>query len=262
MKKLILRWVGLVVGVAILALVFVQLGEWQLRRLDERRESNAIVVAHQGQAPLPYEQVFTKPIEDDDQWQRVVVHGTYTGDQYQVRYRNQDGAGIEVVAVMRTTQGDLLLIDRGFIRRQSGQPDPEVLPQLPNGDVEVIGYVRRSENGKPEAIEPHDYKVRLINASALGASLGETLLDGYVSRIESTPAEPEELEPLLPPELDEGPHLMYAMQWFAFSVIAAGGVAILIRADLRDRKKAKTRAAAKKAKVAESEAETPADATH
>ncbi|MEZ5085879.1 MAG: SURF1 family protein [Tessaracoccus sp.] len=261
MKKLILRWVGLVIAVAVLGVVFVQLGEWQLRRLDERRESNAIVVAHQGQEPRPYQEVFTDPIEDDDQWQRVVVHGTYTGDQYQVRYRNQDGAGIEVVAVMRTAEDDLLLIDRGFIRRQSGQPDPEVLPPVPSGEVEVIGYVRRSENGKPEATNPHDHKVRLINAEAISASLGQPLLDGYVSLIESVPTEPEELEPLPPPELDEGPHLMYALQWFAFSAIAIGGVIILIRADLRDRKKAQQRAAAK-AEAEASQAEAPADAAH
>ncbi|HMR48651.1 MAG TPA: SURF1 family protein [Arachnia sp.] len=244
MKKLILRWIGLVVGVAILAVVFVQLGEWQLRRLDERRENNAIVVEHQDASPLPYREVFTGPIADDDQWQRVVVTGTYTGDQYQVRYRNQDGAGIEVVAVMETDQGDHLLINRGFIRRQPGQPDPEILPALPAGDVEVIGYVRRSEHGKPEAIDPHEYKVRLINAEAIGSSLGIALLDGYVSVIESSPPEPSDLEPLRPPELTEGPHLMYAVQWFAFTAIAAGGVVILIRADLRDRKKAQRRAAA------------------
>lgn len=205
MKKLILRWVGLVIAVAVLGVVFVQLGEWQLRRLDERRESNAIVVAHQGQEPRPYQEVFTDPIEDDDQWQRVVVHGTYTGDQYQVRYRNQDGAGIEVVAVMRTAEDDLLLIDRGFIRRQSGQPDPEVLPPVPSGEVEVIGYVRRSENGKPEATNPHDHKVRLINAEAISASLGQPLLDGYVSLIESVPTEPEELEPLPHPSWTRAP---------------------------------------------------------
>lgn len=261
MKKLILRWVGLVVGVAILALVFVQLGEWQLRRLDERRESNAIVVAHQDQEPLPYDQVFTGPVEDDDQWQRVIARGTYTGDQYQVRYRNQEGAGIEVVAVLRTDRGDHLLIDRGFIRRQPGQPDPEVLPALPPGEVEVVGYVRRSENGKPEATDPHDHKVRLINADAISASLGVPLLNGYVSLIASTPPEPAELEPLLPPELTEGPHLMYALQWFAFSVIAAGGVIILIRADLRDRRKAQRRTAAKAGKTHADE-DAPADATH
>lgn len=54
---------------------------------------------------------------------------------------------------------------------------------------------------------------------------------------------------------------MYALQWFAFSAIAIGGVIILIRADLRDRKKAQQRAAAK-AEAEASQAEAPADAAH
>jgi cytochrome oxidase assembly protein ShyY1 len=35
--------------------------------------------------------------------------------------------------------------------------------------------------------------------------------------------------PLGPPELSEGPHLSYAAQWAIFSVIAAGGYALLLR---------------------------------
>jgi len=45
------------------------------------------------------------------------------------------------------------------------------------------------------------------------------------------------------PELGEGPHLSYAIQWFCFTAIAVAGMVVLIRGDLRDRKKMKQQAA-------------------
>jgi cytochrome oxidase assembly protein ShyY1 len=35
------------------------------------------------------------------------------------------------------------------------------------------------------------------------------------------------------PELSEGPHLSYAIQWFSFAVVALVGSAILVRRDRR-----------------------------
>ena len=64
-------------------------------------------------------------------------------------------------------------------------------------------------------------------------------IHGYITVIESDPAEAEVLVPVAPPALDEGPHLSYALQWFAFTVIGVIGIGVLVRADLRDRKKAK-----------------------
>jgi surfeit locus 1 family protein len=38
---------------------------------------------------------------------------------------------------------------------------------------------------------------------------------------------------LSPPSLDEGPHLNYAIQWFAFALIAIGGASVMIYRDRR-----------------------------
>ena len=45
----------------------------------------------------------------------------------------------------------------------------------------------------------------------------------FVDRYESTPAEPDVLEPVIKPDLSEGPHLSYAVQWFIFSLAVAVG---------------------------------------
>lgn len=264
-KKLILRWTALIILISALAYTFVQLGEWQLRRLDQRRATNARVVEHSHEDPIPYEQIMNRVMTDDDEWHVVQVTGEYTGETYQVRYRNQGGAGAEVVSPMLASDGRTVLIDRGFIYRPDGQPDPTP-PAPPTGQVTVVGYVQRDEHGKDEAVVPHEFKVRLINSEKIGESLGTELVNGYVAVFKSDPADDKLIEPMTLPSLDEGPHQGYAWQWFSFAVIAGIGVIVLIRADIRDyrkaqRKKAKKAEAAKKAQrsmsAANDDANTP-----
>lgn len=255
MKKLWLRWIALVVFVMLLGALFIRLGEWQMHRLDWRRENNARVVAYQQQAVKPYHEVFTRPITDNDQWQRVTATGTFDAkNQIQAMYRSRNKeAGSEVITPLHTTEGDWLLVDRGFIPRAQGANEVAVLPAPPSGTVTVTGYVRRSEHGKDVAITPQNGMVRLVNAPKIGTALNRQVLDGYVGLTEITPAQSGNLQPMTTPELTEGPHLSYAIQWFCFTAIAVAGAGVLIRGDLRDRKKAQARRA-RKAQAARAEA--------
>ena len=85
---------------------------------------------------------------------------------------------------------------------------------------------------------------------------------GFISLIEVTPAQSAELEPVTPPPLTEGPHQSYAWQWFAFAAIAVIGLFILIRNDLRDRKRAAERKAAGGATAPATDPQPSQEATH
>ena len=88
MRRLWVRWTLLVVFVAILGTVFVSLGQWQLDRLQERKDRNATTVANERAPILPAPEVFTKPITDADQWRRVEARGTFDGNnQFLIRTR-------------------------------------------------------------------------------------------------------------------------------------------------------------------------------
>lgn len=242
---MVMRWVGLLVFMTVMAIIFVNLGEWQLRRLDQRRERNQVVITNNAAPVRDFSQVFGGPIRDEDQWQRVRVHGTFDAThQLQVRYRaNNSQPGFEVVTPLRTDNGIVVLVDRGFIGVPRGEQIPETLPAPPTGPVDIVGHVRRSENGKDTAIVPVNNQVRLINAPAIGRSLPYPVVDGYLSALEVTPAQSGDLQPIALPEINEGPHLSYAIQWFLFTAIGVGGVVILIRGDLKQRRKDRERAA-------------------
>jgi cytochrome oxidase assembly protein ShyY1 len=238
------RWIALAVFVVVLGIVFVNLGQWQLRRLEERQQRNDVILANQASPPKPYELVFGRPIAEEDQFQRVRVTGTFDAEQqFQVRYRfNGSQPGYEVVTPLHTTTGATVLVDRGFIPVSHGEAIPDVLPAAPAGAVTVIGHVRRNEHGKSQAIDPVDNRIRLINAPAIGATLPYPVLDGWIAAVEVSPPQQAEFQPLELPEISDGPHFWYAMQWFLFAVIGLSGLFVFVRGDLKDRRTRRTTA--------------------
>lgn len=243
MRRLWLRWVGLVVLAALLVAVMVRLGEWQVHRLEGRRAANASIRTNRAEPPVAWTQLFGGPIGAEQQWRHVTVTGTFdTAHQLQVRYRSLDGdQGSEVLTPIRTADGRHVLVDRGFLPRSSSSGDDQALPAPPSGTVTVRGYVKGDENGDDSAVVPVQGKVRLINSAAISKAQGIDYPPGHIVAQSMTPAQTSALHPIGYPELDEGPHLSYAIQWFCFCVIAGVGVVILIRADVRDRRRAQER---------------------
>ena len=153
-----------------------------------------------------------------------------------MRYRRNAGdGGYEVVTPLRTASG-VVLVDRGFVATAQGTRIPDVAPPPPAGEVRVVGHVRRNEQGRRAATTPRNGQLRLIDSDAIGAALGYPVLNGYVGLLEVTPAQSGGFVPVALPELDEGPHFWYAMQWFGFTVVAAFGIVVFIRSDLRTRR--------------------------
>lgn len=236
MRRLWLRWAGLVAFVAVLGVVFVHLGQWQLDRLDQRRARNAATVANEDRPVQPLAAVFTHPITDTDQWQRVEAAGTFAEEQFIVRYRRNSGdEGYEVVTPLHTASG-VVLVDRGFVPTPQGTRIPSEAPPPPRGEVHLVGHVRRNEQGRRAAVTPVDGQLRLVNSDAIGAALGYPVLNGYLGLLEITPAQSGGFEPVTLPAIDEGPHFWYAVQWFSFTGVAVAGIVVFIRADLRTRR--------------------------
>jgi cytochrome oxidase assembly protein ShyY1 len=236
-RRLWLRWALLIIFVAVLGTVFVNLGEWQLDRLAQRRERNATTITNEQKPVRPYAQVFTRPITDADQWQRVEARGTFDADhQFIVRYRsNGDADGYEVVTPLRTATG-AVLVDRGFIPLERGTRIPSVAPAPPTGEVTLLGHVRRSEKGRRAATTPVANQMRLINSDAISATLPYPITSGYIGLLTIQPEQQGGFQPIQLPELSEGPHFWYAVQWFMFTAIAVAGIVVFIRSDLRARR--------------------------
>jgi len=236
-RRLWLRWTLLIVFVIVLGVVFVNMGQWQLDRLAQRKERNATTIANEQKPVQPYEQVFTHPITDADQWQRVEARGTFDADhQFIARYRSNGAAeGYEIVTPLRTATG-VVLVDRGFIPLARGTRIPSAAPPPPAGEVIVVGHVRRDEQGRRAAITPVDNQMRLINSGAIASKLPYPISSGYISLLTVAPEQQGGFQPIQLPELSQGPHFWYAVQWFMFTAVAIAGIVVFIRGDLRTRR--------------------------
>ena len=237
MHRLWVRWALLTAFVLAFGTACAFLGNWQLDRLHSRRERNVSTVQNEEQAVRPWDQVFTRTITDADQWQRVSATGTFDADhQYVLRYRSTtDIDGYEVVTPLRTASGNVL-VDRGIVSVTNGAQIPTVAPAPPTGVVTVVGHVRRDEEGKRSARVPVAGSMRLIDSGSIAVTLPYPVADGYIGLLTVDPPQSGGFKPIALPEISDGPHFWYAVQWFMFAGIGLAGVVVFIRGDLRERR--------------------------
>ncbi len=225
------RWALFAVAVAVVACATAWLGQWQFDRLEERKDRNGIVRANEGGDPLPVAEVAApgRGVERDDEWQLVTATGTYdTDDTVIVRYRTRDGvSGIDAVVPLETASGTALLVDRGWMPTDNqGDAGIEDLPAPPPGEVTVTGWLRIDGTGESTAVV--DQSTRAINSTEIGAALGREVYGGFVELRSEDPEPARSLEPVELPELDNGPHFFYGLQWWFFGVLAVFGFFYLL----------------------------------
>ena len=236
-RLLTVRWLAFALAVLVLAGVCIELGRWQMHRLDERRDRNTVTRANLAAASAPVADVLgpDRTVGRDKEWRSVVATGRYdAAHQVVIRYRNvRDQPGFEVVTPLLLADGTAILVDRGFVPRATNSSHVPELPPPAPGEVTVTGRLRHSERGDDSATQPVNGQARLINAPAIAASTGLRLADGYMTVDEQVPAQAEGLSGLPGPEIDSGPHFFYALQWFFFALLALGGLVYFAREDVR-----------------------------
>ena len=231
------RWVLLAAAVVALSTLAWQLGDWQFRRLDERRDRNDLVRTNEAAAPVPATDVLSPGSEppEDAEWRLVTATGTYAPDEtVVVRYRTRDGApGVEVLTPLVLGPGPGLLVDRGWLQTAQGTADAGELPDPPSGEVTVRGYVRRDATGDGTTVT--DGSTRAVDSQEVADAVGRPLLEGFVQAAEEQPPAAEPLEPGELPDLTDGPHFFYGLQWWFFALLAGFGYVYLAYDEWRRR---------------------------
>lgn len=233
------KWLLFHLGMLLLVVVMINLALWQVRRLGERRDFNAAVESRQYVDPRPVEDVLPAGASvdaDSLQWYRVLATGTYLTDaQVLVVNLSQDGsAGVDPVVPLQLADGRLLLVNRGFV------PNGVDVPPAPTGEVSIEGRLRPSQKRGTGALsDPAEgvlTEVQRIDINRLQQQLDAPVLPMYVDLLASQPAEPDgQITPVAAPDLTEGSHLSYVVQWCIFSVAVIVGWVLAVRRSVRTR---------------------------
>lgn len=229
------RWLALAFLVVLVVPSFILLSRWQLHRLDERRHANAVVLGNSGQAPVAVDQLMSpgapmSAVGDDQEWRPVHASGHYdVSRQVLVRKRPLDGAnGFWVATPFVTDAGAVLVVNRGWVQAAGGATSAQDVPPPPSGEVTVVGRIQPSEQAPvPQPSDLPAGQVTDLDVSLVGGS--SDVYPGYVDLVSSEPAQAPGLTPIPLPDLSDGPHLSYAVQWVFFAAVAVAGFVLLAR---------------------------------
>lgn len=224
------QWAWVTCVVILGMLVLGRLGIWQLDRLQQRRASNALLIAAMDAQPF---ELTSAPLPSDLTSLKnhfVTVNGRYDfANQVLVLLQTWNGStGANLLTPMVLDDGQTaVLVNRGWI------PDAELgnLSQFDTPDTtSVKGYIALSETLSRQTTAP---KLGLewyrVDITGLQKQMPYRLLPVYV--IQSSPPEANtELPYHYEREIDlsEGPHMSYAMQWFAFMTMLGVGYVFFV----------------------------------
>jgi surfeit locus 1 family protein len=246
------KWIAFHVVVVVAVITMVNLGFWQLRRLDERRDFNAEVVARSDRPAVPIGELLDEPgfTPENASWRRVTASGTWLPQQVVVFNRTQNGvAGDNIVTALVQDDGSTVLVNRGFVPLGDPPPAP------PTADVEIVGTVRPSQQRRTGELSDSDLaitEVRRIDIEQLAPQYPGDVVPVYLDLVGSTPeVSTSDPQPVPPPELGEANHLSYAGQWFIFSIAVVVGWLFAVRRSVRMRRAAASADATIRAAAAE-----------
>ena len=175
------KWLAFHLLVIVAVIVMVNLGFWQLHRLDQRQTFNAVIEERYDLPAEPLDDVLRLGVVPDEvAWRPVTTMGTYLPDQgLLVVNRSQGGrAGADPVVPLGLDDGRILLVNRGFV------PLGEETPPVPATEVEITGRLRPSQERRlGQLSDPAEgvlREVQRLNVDRLSAQFDAELVPMYV----------------------------------------------------------------------------------
>jgi len=175
-----------------------------------------------------------------NEWRAIKVSGEFDSTrQILLRNRYFEGKyGFEVLTAFNEISGDEFWVDRGWVQAGASATIAPELPALPTGTVTIEGRLRLDRSlpqGKFFAI-PTGGKGGLISEANAQSSNEESGINSSFY-IDLLSGDKPELSPAVPaalPELSDGPHFAYALQWIIFGGLVVYG-RFLIRREVLTR---------------------------
>jgi surfeit locus 1 family protein len=231
-KKALVVTRGMLWGSAVVVLVAVlciRLGVWQLDRLQQRRARND---ATQQRMRLPPAEL-TAVTNDSTGFifRRVLVNGRFD-DEHTIIIAGRSLRGVPGVHVLTPMRlgGAAVLVNRGWMPSADAariEVDSITEPAVSNLPGLVTPFPE--DYGEPKAADRFQRVWFQMNGERLRRQFPYPVLPVIV-QILPQPGQPQFPIRLNAPELDEGPHLGYAIQWFSFAAIALiGWTALMLR---------------------------------
>lgn len=206
---------------------FVALGVWQIERrasklaLIERVETR--VRAPPSEAPTPDR--WTNVNAAEDEYRHVRVAGHFIAERATfVQALTEYGSGYWAIVPLRLENGDVVLVNRGFVARA----DAVAAPATSDGPVVVSGLLRMNEPRGTllQANDPASDRWYSRDVEAIAKARGLQRVAPYFIDADAATGERRPDAPIggLTVIAFRNDHLLYAITWFVLALLCGAGV--------------------------------------
>ena len=216
------------VALALIILCFIA-AEWQYNRGVDRHQRNSMIEANIAAPNLTLASAAKDPVKNE--WRTVSTAGSFDASQtILLRNRYFEGKyGFEFLTLFETSSGQKFWVDRGWLVAGKDALTAPLIPATPTGEVEISGRLRL-DTSLPRG------SFFALPANGIGLiskwnAQNEVVTEGFYldllsgSTAELTPSVAAQL-----PELSDGPHMAYALQWVFFAGLVGYGRILVRRA--------------------------------
>ncbi len=210
------------------AAIFVRLGIWQLRRRDERRERNALVVARLKSPEVDFRDLPRDSLES--RFRRVRVTGTpdYAHQLLWAARTHAGSPGLNFLTPVRVAGNDTaVLVNRGWVYSPDGSTVDEA--KWREADTTFSGYADEIPAAGGTAYTTRPQTIARMGYEAVRKALPYPVAPMLIVMTGDSTVAVDRVARLTTPPLDEGPHMNYALQWFGFALVTLVGVGYVVK---------------------------------
>lgn len=234
--------VALAIGAALAFTTLVALGTWQLYRLQwketliERVEQRI----HASPVPVPGPERWPEITAATDEYRRVRITGRFLyGQTAAVLAATELGSGYWLLAPLRTEDGHIVLVNRGFVPAGARDQfdDSESAPLTVTGLLRISepggGFLRKND---PAADRWYSRDVQAIAAARGLRNVAPYFIDAEASPEAVGDGAPGRPVAGLTVVAFQNNHLVYAITWYALALMVLGAALWVAREERRIRR--------------------------
>jgi surfeit locus 1 family protein len=229
-------WTACVVALLVLGVWQIERRAWKLdliNRVEQR--------VHAAAVPIPSASSWSSINAAGDEYRHVTVRGRFLHDRETfVHALTVDGPGYWVMTPLQTGDGDIVLVNRGFVPPERRDPSTR-REGNPSGPADITGLLRISEPGGHvlRTNDPAADRWYSRDVAAIAAARGLSQVAPFFIDADDTPNPGGWPRGGLTVIAFPNNHLVYALTWFSLALMLAGaGVQRWRRRDAGARRKA------------------------
>lgn len=205
---------------------------WQYDRHQVRHDKNSIILANINKPAMTESQLIN--LNDTKRaWRETEITGSFIPTkEILVRNRYHEGKyGFGVITLFKSEQDNFFWVDRGWVVAGKDATTPPITTPVTGDKVEILARVRIAniENqiaGSVFAVPNGKDGKQLEKWNETGSV---TTQDFYLDLISTSNSQFDPEVPSTLPEISDGPHLAYSLQWLIFAFLVALALFLVIR---------------------------------